>query len=78
MHFKNVCPLGCGLLHDEQQMEGGGAVAVGGAVVGLPSSSSSNLRVLIAQFLRAPSSPSFIAFVHHLRANSNDWSTPWP
>ena len=48
-------------------MGGGGAVAVGGAVVGLPSSSFINLRALIAF-----SCPSFAACVHHSRANSFD------
>ena len=56
VHFENVCSLGCGLLHDEQHTGGGGAVAVSGAVVGLPSCSSSILRFLIAV-----SSPSFAA-----------------
>ena len=55
VHFRKVCPLGCGWLHDEQQMGGGDAV-VGGAVVGLPSCSSSILRFLIAV-----SCPSFAA-----------------
>ena len=73
MHFRNVCPLGCGVLHDEQQMEGGAAAVVVGAVfvVDLPSSSSSILRLLIAV-----SCPSSTALVHHSRAKSFDWATP--
>ena len=73
MHFRKVCPLDCGLLHDEQQMEGegGDAVVVGAVVVDLPSSSSSILRFLVAF-----SCPSFAALVHHSRANTFDWSTP--
>jgi len=67
-----VCPLGCGLLHDEQQTgEGGDTGVVGEVVVDLPSCSFSILRAL-----KAFSSPSFAAFVHHSRANSFDWSTP--
>ena len=44
MHFRKVCPLDCGLLHYEQQMEGEGGDAVDeGAVfvVDFPSCSSS-------------------------------------
>ena len=73
VHFRKVCPLGCGVLHDEQEMGRGGAVVVGAVVVNLPSISSSCLRFLIAV-----SCPSFAAVVHHSRANSFDWATPWP
>ena len=69
VHFRKVCPLGCGVLHDEQEMGGGGgdAVGEGGVVVGLPSFLSSIFRLLIA-----PLCPSFAALVHHSRANSFD------
>ena len=77
MHFRKVCPLGCGVLHDEQQTEGGDAVVVVvvefAVVAVFASCSSSILRYLIAVL-----SSSFAAFVHHFRANSFDWSTPWP
>jgi len=68
--------LGCGLLHDEQQMGAEGAVvvvmgAVVVVVVDLPSNLSKFLRFVIAS-----SCPSFAALVHHLRANSFDWATP--
>ena len=67
MHFRKVCPLGCGLLHDEQQtVERGDAVVVG-AVVVVVSISFSILRLLIALSI-----PSFAALVHHSRANSFD------
>ena len=58
-------------------MEGGGAAVVVGAVVvvvpvvDLPSFLSNTFRLLLAT-----SFPSFAALVHHLRANSFDWSTP--
>ena len=60
--------LGCGLLHDEQQMGRGGAVVVGADVVDdLPSCLSSIFRLITAC-----SSPSFAALVHHSRANAFD------
>ena len=67
VHFEKVCPLGCGLLHEEQEMREGGAAVVVGAVVvvDLPSASSSNFKFLIAV-----SCPSFAALVHHSRADS--------
>ena len=73
VHFRKVCPLGCGVLHDEQTVGGGGDTPVVGAVfvVDLPSCLSSTLRLLIAS-----SSPSFAALVHHSRADSFDWATP--
>ena len=73
VHFENVWPLGCGLLHDEQEMGGGDAVVVGAVVVGLPSSLSCLLRFSIA-----PACPPSAALIHHSRANSFDWSTPRP
>ena len=70
MHRWNLRVLGCGVLHDEQQMGGEGDVFAGvGAVVvdDLPSSLSKFLRFLIAC-----SFPSFAALVHHSRANVLD------
>ena len=80
VHFRKVCPPGCGLLHDEQQTEeeeedAATAVVVVHVVVvvDFPSFSPSILRLPIAI-----SFPSFAALVHHLRVNSFDWATPWP